>query len=639
MIVPVHSDKYPALFAAANNILRLSGTANEIDNLHDYYAHMKQFYGLGREGYRFVMMPLVDAGEAPFIVDLNKRAIIVPEALSKIGAVQSDQMAELIVFEVDRFFDYMDLANTNIYVQWQLPDEEKTTGATQITMIDLEGGKENGKLRFAWPLHSSITAHAGVVKFSVRFFLLNGQGELVYSLNTVDANLVVKGALDPKIAPDSVESVGSLFDAAIIDSQYSSSGVTPPIAPVFGAPGLEMDIENEADFVRFLTDANGKEAKRTKVAKLGNDNELKLRVQAVAPDSGTIQYSWMYKPDTEDATWRAVDATLGTVSTVVEEAVLPTDANKNKYLSTSEKYYTDAAGSALYEGTTVPNSGKLYEKFSQLYIKGTAGKTVTGWYAVDAVNVFNPGQEDKEVKSPINRSALCYLPGPQKITFKTPEFTLSKDAANKKVVTPMIEQDINEPTMTYTWYRSEKSSADALKFASGSVHDVTANGFTPGWYAVKATAALNLATRNEESTTAQKVCAAPAINAVNPKDGKVAFPVTAGQIAELTAVPDITRPASLTANADRTLYADLTYTWYYRTSNSTRWYKVEDYQISETDTSKIVAKIVSDNTKSVLHARNIDDGNPYHYYCEVTNTLNGESVTVAQDKDNAFLVF
>jgi hypothetical protein len=62
------------------------------------------------------MMPLSGAGEEVFKVDLNLRTITVPPTFLKIGAVQSDQMAELIVFSADRYFDYMDLANTLIYV-------------------------------------------------------------------------------------------------------------------------------------------------------------------------------------------------------------------------------------------------------------------------------------------------------------------------------------------------------------------------------------------------------------------------------------------------------------------------------------------------------------------------------------------
>jgi hypothetical protein len=58
----------------------------------------------------------------------------------------------MIVFSVDRYFDYMDLANTSIYVQWRLPDG--TENATRIFMIDLS---TPDKIRFAWPISDIIT--------------------------------------------------------------------------------------------------------------------------------------------------------------------------------------------------------------------------------------------------------------------------------------------------------------------------------------------------------------------------------------------------------------------------------------------------------------------------------------------------
>ena len=86
----------------------------------------------------------------------------------------------------------MDLANTEIYVQWTIPENKKLgieeyNGATRIEMIDLE--TEPGKLKFAWPLNDKITAVPGVVKFSVRFFRVDDStpNKLLYSLSTLES--------------------------------------------------------------------------------------------------------------------------------------------------------------------------------------------------------------------------------------------------------------------------------------------------------------------------------------------------------------------------------------------------------------------------------------------------------------------
>jgi hypothetical protein len=173
MIVPVTSEKYRNLFRDAELFLELN--EGDIGDLNTYYGYMKKFYDKAAsnpngEGYKFVMMPL---DEETFNIDLNSRAISVPSTFfkvnGKVGGVQADQMAELVVFETDRYFDYMDLANTHIYVQWQLPNAEQSTGATLISMKDLS---KPGKIRFAWPLYDVITQYSGNVKFSVRFYLL-----------------------------------------------------------------------------------------------------------------------------------------------------------------------------------------------------------------------------------------------------------------------------------------------------------------------------------------------------------------------------------------------------------------------------------------------------------------------------------
>jgi hypothetical protein len=59
---------------------------------------------------------MVPLDEDPFIIDLNTRSITVPTSFSKCASVQTDMLAETIIFVVDRYFDYMDLANTEIYV-------------------------------------------------------------------------------------------------------------------------------------------------------------------------------------------------------------------------------------------------------------------------------------------------------------------------------------------------------------------------------------------------------------------------------------------------------------------------------------------------------------------------------------------
>jgi hypothetical protein len=183
---------------------------------------------------------MVPLDEEPFKIDLNTRNITVPASFSKCASVQTDTLAETIIFIADRYFDFMDLANTNIYVQWTTPDGFK--GATRVDMRDLDS--EPGKIKFAWPLNNLITKTPGAVKFAVRFFSItnNTEKELAYSLNTLPAEIIIKPSLQPE-GPSQVEmNILDLFQKAVVNSNYAATGINPPVQPMYSAPGTDVAI-------------------------------------------------------------------------------------------------------------------------------------------------------------------------------------------------------------------------------------------------------------------------------------------------------------------------------------------------------------------------------------------------------------
>lgn len=135
-------------------------TKSSLSGLPEYYSHMNDFFTT--EGWKYVFLPI---DEEVFRIDLKDRSIKVPSSFAKQVSIQSDKLAETIVFSVDRYFDYMDLANTNIYVQWKTPNGKEQ--ATRIRMIDLS---QPDMIRFGWPISDIVTKDPGTIKFSVRFF-------------------------------------------------------------------------------------------------------------------------------------------------------------------------------------------------------------------------------------------------------------------------------------------------------------------------------------------------------------------------------------------------------------------------------------------------------------------------------------
>ena len=111
-------DKYSVLFKKANAKLNLTGD-EEIKNLETYFAHMGTLAATGEAIYR--LLPL---DETPFIINANTRTITIPQEFSKCGAVKGDNFCEVATFVIDRYFDFKDLADTTIVVQWINADKE-----------------------------------------------------------------------------------------------------------------------------------------------------------------------------------------------------------------------------------------------------------------------------------------------------------------------------------------------------------------------------------------------------------------------------------------------------------------------------------------------------------------------------------
>jgi hypothetical protein len=187
----------------------------------------------------------------------------------------------MIIFSVDRYFDYMDLANTNIYVQWETPDGTKS--ATRIFMIDLS---DPDKIRFAWPISNIITANPGAVKFSVRFFRTNEEKQMVYSLNTTEYSFNISRAHQNSLNFTNVEYQENLFDKVIINSMYADEGTSLPLAPSF---------LNKVNVYKTLKTADVEEADLTAVSEANlTDDSLILCAEANTLDAGELIYTWYY---------------------------------------------------------------------------------------------------------------------------------------------------------------------------------------------------------------------------------------------------------------------------------------------------------------------------------------------------------
>lgn len=116
-----------------------------------------------------------------FEIDLDERNIIPPVEYRDFLAVAEEHMAETIYFEVDRYFDDVDLTTTNIIVEYVNAD-----GEARIYPAVLQDWTTNpGHIRFAWVLGNEATKAVGTLKFAIRFYSVDQQNRIfVYSLQT-----------------------------------------------------------------------------------------------------------------------------------------------------------------------------------------------------------------------------------------------------------------------------------------------------------------------------------------------------------------------------------------------------------------------------------------------------------------------
>lgn len=173
---------YDALFA---EIKAVTNGDIDINNIEDFFGHIEDIRELS-DG-KFLRLPL---DEPLFEIDANTRRIEVPAEFRANGvAVLNDHLAETVFFSIDRFFDYMDLGSTTIYINWKMNQE---SGRTQNFILSKD--IIPGSLVFGWPIDKLVTKKSGTLQFAVEFNKTDSSG-LIYRFNTLASTVTIKEGL------------------------------------------------------------------------------------------------------------------------------------------------------------------------------------------------------------------------------------------------------------------------------------------------------------------------------------------------------------------------------------------------------------------------------------------------------------
>lgn len=149
-----------------------------ITSHNEYLSKLGQIQRAITEEYYY---PIPEA-EKIYKIDLDTRQVEAPATLS----VTEDNEAEILFFEVDRYFDKKDLAQTTCIINYVNASGEHFV--YPIPCMDIITKAEENKILLPWVISSDVTWSAGTVKFAFKFYEINtGTLEFTYMLNTAVA--------------------------------------------------------------------------------------------------------------------------------------------------------------------------------------------------------------------------------------------------------------------------------------------------------------------------------------------------------------------------------------------------------------------------------------------------------------------
>lgn len=228
---------------------------------------------------------IIPFGENDFTIDANTRKIGIPQEFSRNGVgVEGDHFVESLYFTIDRYFDTIDFAQSKVkaIVEWINADGEKCYSPAWTKVL----ADDNKKLIIGWMLTDKATKKAGVVKFSIRLYTLQGD-----KLESSFATLVTNVIINPSMNFD-LEAVGK----DKIEPEYKSSDEIH--AEVFkrlrSSPAVnktEKDVEKPEYVIRYAQLKNGKIADKGNFD-IADANAGDTYYVWAKSNSGFISYDW-----------------------------------------------------------------------------------------------------------------------------------------------------------------------------------------------------------------------------------------------------------------------------------------------------------------------------------------------------------
>lgn len=524
--------RYDEFFRSINKLLGYEkGSSDEILDINGYFTAIEEIKQKVLDPINTEADPyfLILPNDEPLLkIDANTRKIDTKGWEAGIGT-QGDELAEIIYFSIDRYFDVADLYDKEIFVQWENAVGDQGLSVTINKTVNYPDAPN--KLVFGWPITSDITKAAGNVKFSVRFYTRNNPDkgekyELYYSLGTITATLKVNPSLDMDIENPEATNYKVVDKNWIIYNMMRNSTV-PGLDVTAVAPTFETPIP------AFNTPFN-----------LG-DAELpfKIRAKFSSEDDksgmGTISYSWTRLSKDEK-----VETPLSEADGVKNTYESNADTTRNEY----DHYYTkNAKGEYItYTGSIPPEDDiEVYKLFT------TLTPDQAGYYYVTATNKAGRGNQ-KDSKS--GKWLIAFAADPKIEYPGSIKHTIILNAEGATLA-PQISASDNG-VLSYQWCRYDDSKKEYLELTGKT--EATLTGITvEGKYSVKVTNNKN----NSEATVTSEDMRVTVPASELPE--QITFRTEAGTAASGGTIAEVPRDSIISVEYSALEKSDkVAYQWY-----------------------------------------------------------------------------
>lgn len=486
MITKDNVAQYQTLFEKANKLLNYTDPNDIITDINAYFTvigeikdKILQWQESPNDFANSEVKPdpyflILPNDEGLFAINADTRAITIPEAFSKSGiGVQGDELAEIVYFSIDRYFDTADLFDKEIFVQWENAKGDKGLSVTINKTLNFLPNK----VVFGWPITKEITEKAGNVKFAVRFYerskvtAADNTPKLIYSFSTLTATAKVNAALDFAIdTEDEANAIGAIDKNKVIYNMLRNSSASgldaTAVVPVL------TDL-TPADFsVAYNLNDEGFN---------GFEGRALFDAEAPADGMGTLSYSWFMTDKN-----KIKSSVYG--DTLVYKAIDDKETRKsydNYYIKNTNGTYS------LYLGAIINGKSEdekdVYKRYTS-YIP-----TKAGYYHFQATNNAGRGNH-RSVDSKQWLIAFAQTPA-----FTYPEGIKNTIIENETTsLAPEVAVSDNGD-LSYQWYRRDnKLSSEFVELEGKNAATLDAIG-DEGYYKLIATNTKNNDTASAES--------------------------------------------------------------------------------------------------------------------------------------------